>query len=58
MRRIGKQLFEVVARRVVESESRSASKLCVEVFETLTFELPLPLEDLRFGISKNAIEPP
>ena len=57
LRRVGKQLLEVVARRVVEGETAGDAKLPVQVLEPTLTQLCLPREHLLLGRREHAVEP-
>jgi hypothetical protein len=58
VRRVGEQLLEVVARRVVEREARDLAELRVEVLELLAPQLGLLAQHLLLGRGQHAVEAP
>lgn len=57
VRRVGEQLIEVVAGRVVEGEAGRSPQLRVKVLEPFASKFRLPLEDLLLRAGEHAIEP-
>ena len=58
VRRVGEELLEVVAGRVVEGEAGDLPQLRVEVLELLTAQLGLLPEDLLLCGGQDAVESP
>ena len=58
VRRVGEQLLEVVARRVVEGEARDLPELRIEVLEFLAAQFGLLPKHLLLRACQNAIEAP
>lgn len=56
VRRVGQELVDVVARRVVEGEAGGAPELCVGALEAFALEFRLPLENGLLAVSEDAIE--
>jgi hypothetical protein len=56
MKRVGEQLFEIVARGIVKRETRRPAKLRLEILQAATLKLSLPGEYPLLSIGQHTIE--
>ena len=57
VRRVGEELLEIVARRVVEGEARSPAELRIEILELFVPQLGLLSKHLVLRRCQHAVEP-